>query len=75
MSQRQTYTVEVAGLTRHLPLFEVAPGVRIAVFNMLGDTYVAKAAAAALAERGLRDERSHGPALRRIAQIVQELHG
>ncbi len=51
MSQRQTYTVEVAGLTRHLPLFEVAPGVRIAVFNMLGDTYVAKAAAAALAER------------------------
>ena len=31
MSQRQTYTVEVAGLTRHLPLFEVAPGVRIAV--------------------------------------------
>lgn len=51
MSRRQTYTVEVAGLTRHLPLFEVAPGVRIAIFNMLGDTYVAKAAAAALAER------------------------
>lgn len=51
MTQRQRYTVEVAGLTRHLPLFEVAPGVRIAIFNMLGDTYVAKAAAAALAER------------------------
>lgn len=51
MPQRDTYTVEVAGLTRHLPLFEVAPGVRIAIFNMLGDTYVAKAAAAALAER------------------------
>lgn len=51
MSKRKTYTVEVAGLTRHLPLFEVAPGVRIAVFNMLGDTYVAKAAAASLAER------------------------
>lgn len=51
MSKRDTYTVEVAGLTRHLPLFEVAPGVRIAIFNMLGDTYVAKAAAAALAER------------------------
>ena len=54
MTERETYTVEVAGLTRHLPLFEVAPGVRIAIFNMLGDTYVAKAAAAALAER-LRD--------------------
>ena len=51
MTERDTYTVEVAGLTRHLPLFEVAPGVRIAIFNMLGDTYVAKAAAAALAER------------------------
>jgi adenine phosphoribosyltransferase len=51
MSQRDTYTVEVAGLVRHFPLFEVAPGVRIAVFNMLGDTYVVKAAAAALAER------------------------
>jgi len=51
MSKRETYTVEVAGLTRHFPLFEVAPGVRIAIFNMLGDTYVVKAAAAALAEQ------------------------
>jgi adenine phosphoribosyltransferase len=51
MKSRDTYTVEVAGLVRHFPLFEVAPGVRIAVFNMLGDTYVVKAAAAALAER------------------------
>ena len=51
MVARETYTVEVAGLTRHFPLFEVAPGVRIAIFNMLGDTYVIKAAATALAER------------------------
>ncbi|MFN2136225.1 MAG: phosphoribosyltransferase family protein [Candidatus Promineifilaceae bacterium] len=51
MVPRETYTVEVAGLTRHFPLFEVAPGVRIAIFNMLGDTFVVKAAAAALAER------------------------
>jgi adenine phosphoribosyltransferase len=51
MTSRKTHTVEVAGLTRHFPLFEVAPGVRIAIFNMLGDTYVVKAAAAALAER------------------------
>ena len=50
MTERDTYTVEVAGLTRHFPLFEVAPGVRIAIFNMLGDTFVVKAAAAALAE-------------------------
>lgn len=51
MSQRKTYTVEIAGLTRHLPLFEVAPGVTIAIFNMLGDTHVVKAAAAVLAEK------------------------
>ena len=50
MGERETYTVEVAGLTRHLPIFEVAPGVSIAVFNMLGDTEVVKASAAALAE-------------------------
>ena len=49
MNERDTHTVEIAGLTRHLPLFEVAPGVKIAIFNMLGDTYVVKAAAAALA--------------------------
>lgn len=51
MGERETYTVAVAGLTRHLPLFEVAPGVRIAVFNMLGDTEVVKVAAKALAEK------------------------
>ena len=51
MSERETYTVQIAGITRQLPLFEVAPGVRIAIFNMLGDTIVVKATAAALAER------------------------
>jgi adenine phosphoribosyltransferase len=50
MDHRESYTVKVAGLTRHFPLFEVAPGVRIAIFNMLGDTFVVKASAAALAE-------------------------
>ena len=50
MTERETYRVEVAGLVRDFPLFEVAPGVRIAIFNMLGDTYVAKAAAVSLAE-------------------------
>jgi adenine phosphoribosyltransferase len=54
MPLRETYSVEVAGLKRDFPLFEVAPGVRIAIFNMLGDTIVVKATAAALAER-LRD--------------------
>jgi adenine phosphoribosyltransferase len=51
MTQRNTYPVEIAGIKRNLPIFEVAPGVRIAIFNMLGDTHVVKAAAAVLAER------------------------
>jgi adenine/guanine phosphoribosyltransferase-like PRPP-binding protein len=55
MPKRKVHTVEVAGLTREFPLFAVSPGVQIAIFNMLGDTFVVKAAAAALAER-LRDD-------------------
>src|SRR5258705_9850242 len=47
--QRQAHTVEIAGLTRHFPLFEVAPGVRIAIVNILGDNELVQAAAAALA--------------------------
>ncbi len=51
MPQPETHTVKLAGLTRHLPLFQVAPGVKIAIFNMLGDTEVIEAAAKALAKR------------------------
>jgi adenine phosphoribosyltransferase len=48
---RQTYPVNVAGLQRNLPLFEVAPGVRIAVLNILGDTELVQACAMALADK------------------------
>ncbi|NJL94077.1 MAG: adenine phosphoribosyltransferase [Anaerolineae bacterium] len=51
MSQeREIYPVEVAGLQRALPLFEVAPGVRIAIVNILGDTELVQVSARALAE-------------------------
>jgi adenine phosphoribosyltransferase len=46
---RESYRVEVAGVTRDLPLFEVAPGVRIAILNILGDTELVQAAARELA--------------------------
>jgi len=49
--QRQTYRVEIAGLRRELPLFEVAPGVRIAVLNILGDVELVEACARELAKR------------------------
>jgi adenine phosphoribosyltransferase len=48
---RQTYLVQIAGLQRELPLFEVAPGVRIAVLNILGDTELVEACAMALADK------------------------
>jgi len=50
MSQ-DSYTIEICGVTRQLPLFEVAPKVRIAIFNMLGDTEVVEAIADELARR------------------------
>lgn len=45
------YAVDVCGLHRDLPLFEVAPHVRIAIFNMLGDAEVVEAIADNLAGR------------------------
>src|SRR5215204_3061715 len=44
------HAVTVGGLTRRLPIFQVAPGVKIAIFNMLGDTEIVEAAANLLAE-------------------------
>ncbi len=46
---RKTYSIEIAGVYRELPLFEVQPGLRIAVLNILGDTELVHACAKALA--------------------------
>jgi adenine phosphoribosyltransferase len=43
--------VQVAGITRHLPLFQVAPHLSIAVLNLLGDTELVQACAQALADQ------------------------
>ena len=51
MNGFETYHVNVNGVARDLRLFEVAPGVRIAILNILGDTELVTAAASALAER------------------------
>ena len=48
---RETFGVDIAGIHRELPLFEVAPGVRIAVLNILGDTELVQASAKALARK------------------------
>src|SRR5688572_26789346 len=41
----RVHQVEIGGLKRNLPLFEVAPGIKIAIFNMLGDTEIVERAA------------------------------
>jgi adenine phosphoribosyltransferase len=51
LPNRETYPIEIAGLQRELPLFEVKPGLRIAVLNILGDTELVQACAEALSEK------------------------
>lgn len=51
VTERQKYPVEIAGIQRELPLFEIKPGLRIAILNILGDTELVGACARALAEK------------------------
>lgn len=51
MKKRDTYSVEIAGIKRELPLFEIQPGLRIAILNILGDTELVQACAKELAKR------------------------
>lgn len=51
MSEKEFYAVEVAGLKRDLRLFEVAPKLRIAILNILGDTELVQACARELAKK------------------------
>jgi adenine phosphoribosyltransferase len=56
MTQRDTYAITIAGLERHLRLFEIKPGLRIAILNILGDTELVQASARELGAR-LKDVR------------------
>lgn len=51
MPQYETYAVEIAGLKRDLRLFEIKPGLKIAILNILGDTELVQACGKALAEK------------------------
>jgi adenine phosphoribosyltransferase len=46
-----THPITIAGVKRDLRLFEIKPGVRIAILNILGDTELVAAASKALAEK------------------------
>lgn len=51
MSHYEYHTITIAGIERNLRKMEVAPGVKIAVLNILGDTELVQAAAKALAPK------------------------
>jgi adenine phosphoribosyltransferase len=51
MSNRQVYSIEIAGVKRDLRLFEIKPGLRIAILNILGDTELVQACARELAKK------------------------
>lgn len=49
--KRSTYPVEVAGVKRELTLFQIKPGLRIAILNILGDNELVLACAKELAQK------------------------
>jgi adenine phosphoribosyltransferase len=55
MAQRDVYSVEIAGLKRDLRLFEIKPGLKIAILNILGDTELVQACAQELSAK-LKDK-------------------
>jgi adenine phosphoribosyltransferase len=50
MPDHETYSIEIAGIKRDLRLFEIKPGLKIAILNILGDTELVQVAAQALAK-------------------------
>lgn len=51
MSFKSTHLIEIAGLKRELPLFQIKPGLKIAVLNILGDTELVEACAKDLSKK------------------------
>jgi len=47
----KTYPIEIGGVKRDLRLFEIKPGLKIAILNILGDTEFVQACARLLAEK------------------------
>jgi adenine phosphoribosyltransferase len=51
MPAYETYAIEIAGVRRHLRKFEIKPGLKIAILNILGDTELVQACARALSQK------------------------
>jgi adenine phosphoribosyltransferase len=51
MTNRQIHSIEIAGIKRDLRLFEIKPGLKIAILNILGDTELVQACARELGKK------------------------
>jgi adenine phosphoribosyltransferase len=51
MSNDQVHSIEIAGVKRDLRLFEIKPGLKIAILNILGDTELVQACARELCKK------------------------
>ena len=51
MAKFETHPIDIAGIHRELRLFEIKPGLRIAILNILGDTELVQACARELAKK------------------------
>ena len=49
--KRDTHPIEIGGVKRELRLFEIKPGLKIAIINILGDTELVQACARELAKK------------------------
>lgn len=48
---KETYPIEIGGVRRDLRLFEIKPGLKIAIINILGDTELVSACAQELSKK------------------------
>lgn len=51
MKSKEVYPVDIAGVHRELPLFQIKPGLKIAILNILGDTELVEKCAVAMAKK------------------------
>lgn len=51
MMDKQVHSIEIAGVKRDLRLFEIKPGLKIAILNILGDTELVQACARELGKK------------------------
>ena len=51
VERKETYPIEIGGVHRDLRLFEIKPGLKIAIINILGDTELVSACAKELGKK------------------------